>query len=397
MDRRQFLKTTTTLAAAGAMNANGVLPTLAQDTRTTLFAISETGPNSFDANGPGTDRSTFHVAFNTYDRLLSFGMKLDANGNGHYDSTKVLPELAEDYDLRDKSLTFKLRRNAVFHDGTPVTAADVKWSFERHAAMPGPGKTTMEHISLNCPEQYVVVDDHTFRFDLDRNDKLIIPALTTQICGIFNSKLAKSHAAPNDPLAIEWLKGHTAGGGAYKVTSELGLQEVAFVRNDQWKCGPLPQMERVVMRVLPAVTTRRALIERGDADVSIDLLPKDAAELSQNPRLLVISTPMQASVVYLSMNTKTAPFSITKVRQAVGYAVPYQEILEVALHGHARLLSGATSRVTTPDWPQPSQYTTDLVKAKQLLAEAGYENGFETALSYDLGTADTSEPVCVLI
>jgi peptide/nickel transport system substrate-binding protein len=379
------------------MNAGGVTSALAQARKTTLFAISEIGPNSYDANPGGANRATYNVAFNVYDRLLAFGMKMDGNGNGRYDSTDVQPALAEDFKQSGLSITFKLRKDAVFHDGTPVTAKDVKWSFERHAILPGAGKSTMEHVSLKRPEQYVVVDDHTFRFDLDRNDKIIIPALTTQICNIFNSGLARSHAGPNDPWATEWLKGNTAGSGAYKVTSQVGLQEVTFVRNDQWKCGRLPQMERVIWRVVPAVVTRRALIERGDADVSIELLPKDAVELAHNPRLIVISTPMQASVVYLSMNTKTAPFNNKAVRQAVGYAVPYDKILSVALHGQARLLSGAKSPVTTAQWPQPTQYDTDLGKAKQLLAEAGYPDGFETTLSYDLGSADTSEPTCVLI
>jgi len=86
-----------------------------------------------------------------------------------------------------------------------------------------------------------------------------------------------------------------------------------------------------------------------------------------------------------------------KVRRAIAYAIPYQKIMDVALYGRARPLFGGPAQVTAPDWPQPHPYTTDIAKAKQLLAEAGFPNGFETTLSFDLGVAVTNEPLCILI
>ncbi len=89
------------------------------------------------------------------------------------------------------------------------------------------------------------------------------------------------------------------------------------------------------------------------------------------------------------MNVKMPPFDNVKVRQAVAYAIPYQKIMDAAMFGRGKPMFGGPSEVTTTDWPQPSPYVTDLAKAKQLLAEAGLPDGFETTLSFDLGYAVT--------
>jgi peptide/nickel transport system substrate-binding protein len=86
------------------------------------------------------------------------------------------------------------------------------------------------------------------------------------------------------------------------------------------------------------------------------------------------------------------------VRQAVAYAVPYQKIMDAVLFGLAKPMFGAAPGTPiTPVWPQAHSYNTDIAKAKQLMAEAGYPNGFETTLSFDLGFAVVNEPQCVLI
>jgi peptide/nickel transport system substrate-binding protein len=87
-----------------------------------------------------------------------------------------------------------------------------------------------------------------------------------------------------------------------------------------------------------------------------------------------------------------------KVRQAVAYAIPYQKIMDAVMYGLASPMFGSkTNAASSATWPQPHGYTTDLARAKALLAEAGMPGGFETTLSFDLGFAVISEPICVLI
>jgi peptide/nickel transport system substrate-binding protein len=130
MRRRQFLKATA--AATGvAITAPYIRPARAQGRNNTLLALSESGPNNLDIMGLGTNRPGYEASWNTHDRLVAFGAKPDRNGVDHYDYTKIEPELAESWDVTDTSATFKLRAGAKFHDGTPVTSHDVKWSFDR--------------------------------------------------------------------------------------------------------------------------------------------------------------------------------------------------------------------------------------------------------------------------
>jgi peptide/nickel transport system substrate-binding protein len=111
----------------------------------------------------------------------------------------------------------------------------------------------------------------------------------------------------------------------------------------------------------------------------------------------VASNLIEACMVYLDMNVKMAPFDKVKVRQAVAYAIPYQKIMDAVMFGRGKPLFGGPAEVTSIEWPQPSPYNTDLTKAKQLLAEAGVPDGFETTLSFDLGYAVVQEPLCELV
>ena len=110
-----------------------------------------------------------------------------------------------------------------------------------------------------------------------------------------------------------------------------------------------------------------------------------------------MSTPYSNGIQYIGMNVNNPPFDNLKVRQAVAYAIPYQKIMDAVLFGLAKPMFGAPAEQPTEvAWPQPHKFNTDIAKAKALMAEAGYPNGFETTLSFDLGFAGVNEPLCVL-
>jgi peptide/nickel transport system substrate-binding protein len=396
MRRREFMQRSAT-AAAGSVAAAYTRPARAQTHPDTLLTLSESGPNSLDAMGIGTNRSTYEGSWNTYDRLVTYGSKKDAEGNDSFDHSKIEPELAEAWETGDMSITFKLRKDAKFHDGTPVTAQDVKWSFDRVVSIGGSASFQMAVGAMEKPEQFVAVDDYTFRIDLPRKEKFAMPDLGLPTPCVFNSGLARKHATDQDPWAQQWLKNNEAGSGAYRVEKWTPGQELIFQRFDDWKSGPLPKIRRVIWRSVPSAGSRRALLERGDADVSFDLPPKDVVEMSTNKKLTVVSTLIESTLIYLSMNTKIPPFDKVGVRRAIAYAIPYQKIMDAAMFGRGKPMFGGPAEVTTAEWPQPSPYVTDLAKAKQLLTEAGLPDGFETTLSFDLGYSVTQEPLCELV
>ncbi len=400
MKRRDFLKSTVATAAvsAGAVPAPAIWSSAkAQSRAETLLIVSESGPNNLDIHGVGTNVPGYEASWNCYDRLISHEMKEGPNGVPYYDRDKFKPELAEDMNVGDMSATFKLKKNAVFHDGTPVTAKDVKWSLDRAVTVGGFPTFQMKAGSLEKPEQFVVVDDRTIRVDFIRKDRLTIPDLAVIVPCVVNSELVKKHATAEDPWGLEYTKQNVAGSGAYKIAKWTPGVDVTFERNEAWTGGPLPKVRRVIWRVVPSAGNRRALLERGDADISYDLPNKDFVELKSDGKLSIVSTPYSNGIQYIGMNVTKPPFDNVKVRQAVAYALPYQKIMDAVMFGLSKPMFGAAADAPTEvAWPQAHKYNTDLAKARQLLAEAGYPNGFETTISFDLGFAGINEPLCVL-
>jgi peptide/nickel transport system substrate-binding protein len=233
--------------------------------------------------------------------------------------------------------------------------------------------------------------------DFPQPNKLVLANLAVPVAQIVNSELAKSHATKEDPWALEWVGKNDAGGGAYTVDKWKPGSEISFNRFDAWKSGTLPAFAKVIVKQIASAGTRRALLEKGDADLSFNLPPKDFAELAATGKLKVIGTPVDSELLYMDMNVTVPPFDNPKVRKAIAYAVPYTDILNNALYKRGIGMFGGPEKVTTTAWPQPSPYTTDLAKAKALLAEAGFPNGFKTTLSYDVTTASTREPIALLV
>lgn len=400
MNRREFMKSAsaTAVASGTGVAAPAVFsPAKAQARNETLLIVSESGPNNLDIHGVGTNVPGYEASWNTYDRLITHEMT-EKEGVRYYDRDNLKGELAEDMNIGDMSVTFKLKKNATFQDGSPVTAKDVKWSLDRAVSVGGFPTFQMKAGSLEKPEQFVVVDDHTVRVDFLRKDRLTIPDLAVIVPCVINSELVKKNATEKDPWGLEYTKQNTAGSGAYRVTKWTPGTEVIFERFDDWKGGPLPKIKRVIWRMVPSAGNRRALLERGDADISYDLPNKDFVELKQAGKLNITSVPYSNGVQYIGMNVKNPPFDNPKVREAVAYAIPYEKIMEAVLYGLGRPMFGAPADAATKvAWPQPTKFKTDLAKAKQLMAEAGYAGGIDTTLSFDLGFAGVNEPICVLL
>jgi peptide/nickel transport system substrate-binding protein len=398
MKRRDFLKSMTALSAAGAVSAPAIWsPAKAQARQETLLLVTENGPNNLDIQGLGTNRPGYEASWNCYDRLIRNDKKTLADGSVVYDRDKFVPELAEDMNVGDMSITFKLKKNAKFQDGTPVTAKDVKWSFDRAVTVGGFPTVQMKAGSLTKAEQFVAVDDVTFRVDLLKKDRLTVPDLAVIVPGIYNSGLLKKQATDKDPWAMNYTKGNTAGSGAYKVTSWKPGVETVYERFDGWVGGKLPQLKKVIWRTIPSPGNRRALMERGDADLSFDLPAKDFSEMKTEGKLKLISNPITNGMYSVEMNVAHPPFDNEKVRQAVAYAIPYLKIIAAAMFGVANpLFGGKSNDVSTIAWPQPTGYVTDIEKAKTLMTQAG-GGAINTTISFDLGDATNCEPIAELI
>jgi peptide/nickel transport system substrate-binding protein len=376
----------------------------AQTRAETLRYVTGASVNTLDPNIPGSTRESFAVSLSTYDRLVCFGRK-QLNGKWVFDLDKITGELAESYDVSPDGLklTFHLRKDAKFQDGTPVTAEDVKWSLDRVVTAPVLGKAQLLTGSMTSADQFKVIDPLTFEVTLPKPDKLALPNLATVYPIIFNSKLAKEHATADDPWATAWLKEHPAGSGPYVIETFRPGEQVIMSRNVAWNRGSADKpasFKRIIIQSVPEPATRANLVERGDADLAIDLQASDVQSLEAKGKLKVISTPQYNAVTFISMNNKIPPFDNINVRHAVAFALPYDDMFKAALFGRGAPLFGATWADGKPPsgaYPIPQPVKLDLDRAKEYLKAAGLADGFSTTFSFNVGQASTAEPMAALV
>jgi len=376
----------------------------AQSRAETLRYVTGATVNTLDPNVPGSTREAFALSMSSYDRLVSFGRK-QLNGRWVFDLDTITGELAESYSVSSDALklTFKLRPDAKFHDGSPVTAEDVKWSLDRCVTAPVLGKAQLLTGSMTSADQFKVIDPLTIEVTLPRPDKLALPNLATVYPIIINSRLAKAHATPDDPWAVNWTKENEAGSGAYIVESFKPGEQVIARRNEAWNRGSPDKpafFKRLIVQSVPEPATRANLVERGDADLVIDLQASDVQALEAKGKLKVISTPQYNAVTFISMNNKIPPFDNINVRRAIAYALPYDDMFKAALFGRGAPLFGASwadGKPSSGAYPIPQPIKLDLEKARAYLKEAGMADGFTTTFSFNVGQASTAEPMSALV
>lgn len=382
ISRRKFLSTSAlglaTLALPFAAQAAGRDKTMRY---VTPGVINSLDPVAFTAT---TESTSLGSAI--YDRLIAFGRK--PQGDDYvFDFDEIKGSLAEHYEVSADglTLTFHLRKGALWHDGTPVTAEDIKWSLERAVSAETMSKAQMETGSINKDARFETEGDAIVRIVLARSDRLALPNLTTLYVPMINSRLVKQHVSEADPWGLEWLKSNTAGGGAFMVERFVPGEQVVLKRNDQWINGTLPGMEKVIVQTVPAAATRRNLIERGDADIAVQLQSADVVDLEKLNSVRIASMPMPTAFIAMIFNTRMVPFDNVLVRQAISAALPYDDLVTIAALGRGQKLAGAQWPDNQPpngQFPQVMPDHTDLERAKRLMAEAGFKDGFDTTLSY---------------
>ncbi|MEO1103614.1 MAG: ABC transporter substrate-binding protein, partial [Pseudomonadota bacterium] len=209
------------------------LPAMAQADDTMVVVMGQT-INSLDIHRTGTNRPSYQVPVNCYDRLVSFGIKELPDGTLSYDYATIVPEVAESWTISEdgKVFTFKIKPEAVFQDGSKVTAHDVKWSFDRAVSAGGFPTVQMKAGNLERPDQFEAVDDETFVITIDVASKLTLPDLAVPVPFILNSTIAKENATDDDPWAMEYVHKNTIGSGAFKVVRWDPGQQLVYERFD---------------------------------------------------------------------------------------------------------------------------------------------------------------------
>ena len=376
------------LMAAAAATAAASLPklALAQTREETLRFVHGSVWTALTAGDLTGSRASLALSCNVYDRLVSYGRKQAPGGGWEFDFATLEPELCESFTLSEDGLTitFKLDPAAVWHDGSPVTAQDVKWSLDRAVSAETMSKSQLASGSISSPEQIEIVDETTVTVTLPEADRLALPNLAMYLAPMINSELAKSHATEADPWAVEWLRTNAA--------------QVVLARNEDWTGGPLPGFKRVIVQSVPEASTRASLLQKGDADLCLDFSPTDLEVLEAADGVKVIQTPQPSGFAALIFNTQMAPFDDPKLRKAISMALPYDKIFETAANGQgAKLYDGAwEGEPETGAFPQPMPYAQDIEAAKAMVEEAGHA-GITVPLYYTVAKAGDFDPAAALI
>ncbi len=398
IERRSFLKLGVAAGATAALGFDATRVAAAQERGTTLRVLTEGLANSLDTMATGNNREALALSWNAYDRLLTFDREPYPEGGFVSEYFKLKPQIAERWDISDdgRKIVFHLRKDVKFHDGTPVTAEDVKWSLDRAVNMPVT-KNIYSTGLMTSADQFVIVDQHTIHIDLPRGNSKVLPLLGFVYSAVYNSKVAKAHATSDDPFAAAWLKQNTASSGAYKVTSYDPAQQIVLERNEDWVLDKKPHFQRVISRLSQEPSSRIAGVVRGSADIATYIPPKDMQALESNKDIKLMKMPMFNAFHFIGLNSQMAPFDNRKVRQAVAFAIPYQDLFNGVMLGRGQLLTSNKKLVGKLQFPPVQNYETNLDKARELLKEAGFPEGFETTFTYNSGDTIYAEPTAVLI
>jgi glutathione transport system substrate-binding protein len=283
---------------------------------------------------------------------------------------KVKNVLAESYDMSKDGLvyTFKLRSGVKFHDGTDFNAAAAKANLDR---VMNPENHLLRATQFNRIAKVEAVNPQTLRITLK------------EPFGPFINSLAHASAAMISPAALtKWgnkdIAFHPVGTGPFEFVEWKQTESIVGKKfAGYWKKG-YPKIDQITWKPVLDNNTRSAMLQTAEADFAFPLPYEQIANLKQGNKVEVVSSP-SIIVRFLTMNVLQKPFDNPKVRQAIGYALNKEALAKVAFSGYAVPAQGFV--------PQGIQYAVkmdpipyNVQKARDLLKEAGYPNGFESTL-----------------
>ncbi len=304
------------------------------------------------------------------------------------DYTKVVPFLAKSWDISDDGLvyTFHLRDDVKFSSGNPLTAADVKFSFERLRNLKDNPAWLMDVV-----DKIDVVDDHTVAITLTEPNAAFLAMLVSPNFGIVDSKTVMEHGGTADPdadtkdKATEWLDQNSAGTGPYILKGWTRDVEVVLEKNPNYWRQPA-KLDKIIIKNVTDSATQRMMVSRGDIDVAQNM-DIDAIEAYKKEGGRVVEGNTM-DMIYLAMTTSpeiSEPLSHKEVRQAVAYAIDYDGIINQLMHGAAIRLPSIIPVGLLGTDPNLG-YPHDPAKAKELLAQAGYADGFKVKMVFPTRT-----------
>jgi len=325
-------------------------------------------------------RDTETVLRNIYDGLVTRGPDM-----------QPVPELAESItQIDDTTWEFKLRRGVKFHDGTEMTAHDVAFSINRYVREGAMSGQTSPRKDLLGPVTHAdPVDDYTVRVYLSQPWSVFLPYLVHHMVV---------------PASVgDGLVEHPIGAGPFKFVEWVRGSHIVLERFDDYyggapdlgRSGPAPA-KRVIFRVIPENATRLAALMAGEIDIMAAVPVHAIPDIQRHPNL-ELRPVMGTRSYFTELNVRRPPFDDKRVRQAMNYAIDVNLVIDRLLDGLGQPLSTVLSPLSFGHNDDLVPYPYDPDKARQLLAEAGYPNGFTFELSVEDRRRDVAEAYAFML
>lgn len=347
-------------APAGRIGARAALGQQASPTPKTGGVLKmgmQSDPSALDPQKQSLT-AIWHVVEHIYSRLTKVQPDLS-----------IAPELAESWDISADGLTytFKLHQGVKFHNGREVVAKDVKYSFER---LVDPATASTSAADLASMASVDAPDDYTVVLKLKARDASILANIAGASCIIIPKEVVDKNGD---------LSQVAVGSGPFVFKEYVPNTRVTLTKNADYFEKPLPYLDGLELLIAAEDTSRTAALVQGTADFIEYVPPKDINLLKKDPSITLAGNSIQ-QIRMIGFNLRRKPFDNPKVRQAINLAVDRKAIVDAALQGFGTPADIPFSQnywaALKRDVPAP-----DVAKAQQLMAEAGFANGFKTSIT----------------
>ena len=321
----------------------------------------------------------FRILVNIYEGLVRY-----APG-----TLEVEPALAESWEISDDGTvyTFELRDGVSFHDGTPFDAEAVKFNFDRMLdedhPLHGTGPFPLSFF-FGAIEETEVVDELTVRFHLNEPYAPFLSNLAYPTGLIVSPTAVETH--------VDEFARNPAGTGPFVFRIWESNRQVALQRNEDYWNGE-PPLAGVVFRPITDANARVSEMLAGNIDLMVEIPPDNVQLFADDPQF-VLHEEAGPHLWFLILNAKEPPFDDVRVRQAVNYAIDKESLVTDVLQGTATVAAGPTPEAFAWAYNEELEpYPHDPDRARELLAEAGYEDGVETVFYVTEGGSGMLDPV----
>jgi len=282
------------------------------------------------------------------------------------ENNEPAPCLAESYkQIDDKTWEFKLRDDVKFHDGEPMTAEDVVFSINRAR------KSNYVSYVVDAISEVKADGDYAVTIKTKEPYSPLLSNLTVPFTAI-----VPKHVVEKDEDAFQK---HPIGTGAYKFVEWKQGEYTKMEANEDYFLGA-PKTKNLEMRVVPEASQRVIAIETGEADLAYSVSANDSSRVEKDDNLQLFKGASQ-SVAYLTINSQNEKFADKKVRQAIRYAIDQQAIVDTLLYGAGEVANSIIPPNTFGFSDKVVAYEYNPEKAKKLMKESKYPNGFDCTLS----------------